>query len=243
MNPSRFLQRCVILLPALLASCSWYSIENGYVFSGADAVESFMPAPLNCQHITRYHKDEDPGYFALYQPEPDIRAYLSLRPSVDRDILAVGPGVAVPLPVIPTVSGEVEAVTHTRKGTVKAISPFRLAIYPYPHKRGYQFDPSLVQIRVGEEWLSPSSARYYTTHNRVLKPEEQVRSRASLPAHSQEYQMYLLEFATTRKSGPVEELKVSGFSKGDVMRDPVSYPLATNKAGRFDWKMDRCKTR
>jgi len=237
--------RQVFLLAAislLLSSCASVSIEKGYVFNEEDATESLMPKPLNCDRYGHYISTDkldgadEPAYYALYQEDKNLRAYISLVPASGRDHVMVGPGVVVPLPIIPNPYALGNQAAYNAKPH-KSLQTFRIAVYPYPHTKGYTFTPGDMQIQVGDKWLSPTNITHYFTHNSRLDKVDRPDTTEVLDDHSTEYHMYLVDFVINSEDyvEPVQAVKVSGFELSGEQLAAKEYPVNYAEIDRFDW--------
>ncbi|MEZ5539502.1 MAG: hypothetical protein R3E63_06020 [Pseudomonadales bacterium] len=234
----RFVFSCVALIGSIgsLLGCASVSTESGYVFAPENAIDNPNRPDSFCAQV-RHYKGETPAYFAKYQPEADLLARLQLLSPRKLNHHSVGPGVLVPLPVIPDPIGNSKAAQY-RSAPEAQFTTVKLAIYPVPFRTGYFFTPSQVRLETGGKILHPVkiSRHYSVNHENREKVLDIVRE--SLPAQSGEFNAYVLEFNVKNIAGSFMKLHVSGFDQhGSVIPEQV-FKLSTNQARVFDWKYD-----
>lgn len=243
-NTNKTLLVAFSLALALLSGCASVSMEQGYVFSAADAIDPWMPAPLGCDNVKKYYTADGkpPAYFTLYEDD-GLRAHVSLVPATHQDSMWVGPGVIVPLPIFPNPVGIDGQIKH-HYSPHQSIQPFRIAVYPVAYKLGYRFTPKQVKIKVGGQWQTPSNITYYASHNAgELIQTDYPADTIELKSHSTEYQMYLLDFDINVDSyaNPVEAIRMAGFDFQEQAIKAKQYPLSYAEIKRFDWWKWSCR--
>ncbi len=234
----RFALPCSVLACSisLLFGCASVSTESGYVFAPENAIDNpNRPDPF-CAQVRRY-EGATPAYFAKYQPQDDLTVRLQMLEPRRLNHHSVGPGVLVPLPVIPDPVGNSRAAQY-RSAPEGQFNTVKLAVYPLPFRTGYFFTPSQMWLETGGKVLHPVKVSRHYSVNHENREKVLDISREKLPAQSGEFNAYVLEFNVKGVAGSYMKLHVSGFDREGVVVPEQVFKLSTNQARVFDWKYD-----
>ena len=225
-----------MLCAGFLGGCASVATESGYVFLPENAIDNPNYQDPFCAHIRNY-KGTEPAYFAKYRPEADLTARVQLLEPRKINQHSVGPGVLVPLPVIPDPVGNSKAANY-RSAPEAQFETVKIAVYPEPFRTGYSFTPSQVRLETGGKTLHPVkiSRRYSVNHENRETVLGIVRER--LPAHSGEFNAYVLEFDVKNIAGSFVNLHMNGFDRDGIPVTGQVFRLITQQSQVFDWKYD-----
>lgn len=222
------------LVVFFLSGCSQVTQQNRIVFESSPKIDEIFPEQ-ECSHV---HSVEDFKELAIYQPDDDFKAYLRLVTPGSDNLALIGPGIPLPLPVVPTVVGSWNQSLARTNEAVSYFSTLRLAVYPYPHIRGYSFDPSQVRISVDGDIRTPEKIQFLETHNRELREPEVVSGGQKLKPHTGEYQAFILDFPLDDYEYQALHLTVSGVSSDNGAVKEQTFALVSDYGMRFDWWYD-----
>lgn len=223
-------------LAVLPTGCARVSTETAYVFSAEDAVDNIALKDNLCKNVHAY-KGQEPAYFAKYYPSPDLGVRLQLLAPRKNHTVAVGPGVVVPLPLIPNPWGGVSSVYY-HSVPEKEFDRFVVAVYPDPFKLNYFFTPAQVRLDIGGKSLQPVKVtRHYTVN---LEPRHQAFGvvRERLNVRNGEFDAFVIEFDINDVISPAATLHMSGFDYDGAALGARDYPLTIKQSKLFDWEHD-----
>jgi len=219
-----------------LSGCASVATESGYVFLPENAMDNPSRKDPFCAQV-RHYKGAEPAYFAQYHPEPNLAARIQLLEPREINRHSVGPGVLVPLPIIPDPVGNGKAANY-RNAPEAQFATVKIAVYPDPFRTGYFFTPSQVWLETGGKTLHPIkiSRHYSVNHENRQKVLGIVREK--LPAQSGEFNAYVLEFNVKGVAGSFMNLHMAGFDREGIPATSQIFRLVTNQSTVFDWKYD-----
>lgn len=114
----------------------------------------------------------------------------------------------------------------------------KVAVYPEPFRTGYFFTPSQVWLETGGKSLHPVRVTHHYTHNHENRQQALDIVREKLPAHSGEFNAYLLEFDVKDVASATVNLHVAGFDRDGVAVPAQVFRLSASQSRVFDWKYD-----
>lgn len=236
MNQAKLLILASCASCLLITGCARVSTETAYVFAAEDAVDNPALKDNLCKDVHAY-KGQEPTYFAKYYPSPDLGVRLQLLAPRKQHTMGIGPGVILPMPLIPNPWGGVQSAYY-HSVPEKEFGHFVVAVYPDPFTQGYSFTPSQVRLDIGGKSLQPTRiTRHYTVN---LEPRVQVHglSRERLKVRNGEFDAFVIEFDTTNVVNPAATLHMSGFDHNGKSLGAYDYLLSIKRSTRFDWEHD-----
>ncbi|MBK8103779.1 MAG: hypothetical protein IPK30_11065 [Cellvibrionales bacterium] len=225
-----------VFCAALMSGCASVATESAYVFLPENAIDNPNHKDPFCAHIRNY-KGAEPAYFSKYYPEVDFTARLQLLAPRVINQHSVGPGVIVPLPVIPDPVGNGKAAQY-RSAPEAQFETVKIAVYPDPFRSGYFFTPSQVWLETSGKALHPIKISRHFSVNHENRQKVLGIVREKLPSQSGEFNAYVLEFNVKGVAGSYMNLHMAGFDREGMPVARQVFRLVTNQAQVFDWKYD-----
>jgi hypothetical protein len=235
----RRLLSCFVVASSLglVAGCASTATESGYVFAPENAIDNPFHQDPFCENVHSYKDGRTPNYFAKYRPEANLSADIQLIAPRQINRHSVGPGLLVPLPVVPDPVGNGKAANY-RSAPERQFDKVVIAVYPKPFRVGYFFTPSQVWLETGGKALHPVKISRHYTHNYENREKLLDIVREKLPAQSGEFNAYVLEFNVKDIAGATMKLHIAGFDHQGVIVPGRVFNLLTNQVQVFDWKYD-----
>lgn len=220
----------------LFTGCARVSTETGYVFDAEDAADNITLKDNLCKDVHAY-KGQTPTYFAKYSPDANLGVRLQLLAPRKRHNLGFGPGVILPMPLIPNPWGNASAAYYHSSPT-KDFSRFIVAVYPDAFKQNYFFTPSRVSLEIGGKVMAPVRVTRHYTVNLDPRKQEYGVERERLKVRNGEFDTFVIEFDVGGMASADAILHMSGFDHNGVGLNSRDYPLTIKQSTAFDWQHD-----
>ena len=240
-KPSAWLALGFLTSSLLLNGCAKVSSESGYVFAKEDAIDNPTIKDQLCSNVHKY-KGDDPTYYADYKPETNFTAQLQLLAPRKNHNISVGPGILLPLPLLPDPWGGASAAYY-HAVPEKEFDRLVVAIYPKPFAPNYFFTPAQVRLDIAGKALFPVKVTRHFSVNLAARQQTLDITRERLTSNSGEFEAYVVEFDIKNIASPSATLHMSGIDRKGVVLTARDYPLSINQSKVFDWHHDfGCKS-
>lgn len=224
----------ILILP-ILTNCAVIENQQRVVFDQGESMEEIHPVLESCGEV-----NDQKTYNVLhrYQPSEDLYAHVRLlSDKADRTVF-LGPGILLPLPLIPNPIALVQELDRGHRLSQNPPESLRVAIYPVAYSQGYTFNPNEITVTVGSNSLRANDISKLQTHNRRLLPVVPSDDVNKLPSHSGEYLVYMLSFDLPDTLDDNLVLEIGGFSHRGKQSSRESLPLGYDSASMLSWRYD-----
>jgi len=135
---------------SFLIGCSTISLKSGYSFIGKQSSEKSKRT--SCGEVEYYFTGPIRDTLKFEENRLSVYSYILKKPETEH-WLSVGPGIILPLPIIPWPFGIVSSLITSDKTSGTIV----IAVNFETDEANYTFNPSLVAIKSGDVILTPTS--------------------------------------------------------------------------------------